>query len=79
MLVIVGVIGVLIAWASRWRITPGLAIGWGLSWLAVGRLQAEPQSDAIGITAIIVAVVVIVVPVIGTVTHRAIAMRNAEE
>lgn len=78
MLVIVGAIGVAIAWASGWRVAPGIAIAWGLSWLAVGRLQGEPSSTAIGVTAIIVAAVVLAVPLIGGLLHRAIEVRNAE-
>ena len=61
-LVVVGIIGLAIAWASGWRVTPGLAIGWGLSWLAVGRLTDEPHSTPIGVTAIIVAVIVALLP-----------------
>lgn len=59
-LVVVALIGLAIAWFSGWRIAPALAIAWGLSWIAVGRLTDEPRSDAIGITAIIVAAVVLV-------------------
>src|SRR6478609_4580616 len=77
-LVLVGVIGVTIASASEWRVTPGLAMGWGLAWIAVGRLHGEPPSQPIGITAAVVAIVVIAVPVIGTLAARAIDMRNAE-
>jgi len=77
-LVIVGAVGVGIAWASGWRVTPGIAMGWGLSWLAVGRLQNEPPSGTIGVTAIVVAVLVVAVPVLGTVLSRAIDVRNAE-
>ena len=57
---------------------PGLALAWGLSWLAVGRLQNEPPSEVIGVTAIIVAVVVVAVPVLGTLLARVIDLRNAE-
>lgn len=77
-LIVVAVIGVVLAWASRWRIAPGIALAWGLSWLAVGRLAFEPQSTAIGVTAIIVAVIVIAVPFVGAVLHRAADVRNAE-
>lgn len=58
-LVVVGLIGVAIAWFSRGRIAPALALTWGLSWLAVGRLAGEPASTGVGITAIVVAVVVL--------------------
>lgn len=63
-LVVVGLIGVAIAWFSRGRIAPALALAWGLSWLAVGRLSVEPLSSGIGITAIVVAVVVLLAAVV---------------
>lgn len=65
-LVVVAVIGVAFALLSGGRFAPGLAIAWGLSWLAVGRLTGEPASAAIGITAIVVAVVVIAAPIVVT-------------
>lgn len=61
-LVVVAVIGLAIAWASGWRVAPGLALGWGLVWIAVGRLVDQPRSEWIGIAAIIAAVVVVGVP-----------------
>jgi len=61
-LIVVGVIGLAMAWASGWRVTPGLAIGWGAAWLAVGRLTEEPQNTAIGVTAIVVAAAVALIP-----------------
>ena len=61
-LAVVAVIGLGIAWASGWRVAPGIALAWGLSWLAVGRLSGEPQNQAIGIGAIVVAIIVLVVP-----------------
>ena len=77
-LILVGLIGVMIASASGWRVTPGLAMGWGLAWIAIARLYGEPPSRPIGITAAVVAVVVIAVPVLGTLVSRVIVMRNAE-
>ncbi|WP_137844065.1 tryptophan-rich sensory protein [Microbacterium sp. 2FI] len=77
-LVVVAVIGVAIAWASGWRVAPGLAMSWGLGWIAVGRLVLEPPNTAIGITAIVVALIVLLVPLVGTVIHRAADVRNAE-
>ena len=62
MLVVVAVIGLGIAWASGLRIAPALALAWGLSWLAVGRLSGEPGNTAIGVTAIVVAAIVLLVP-----------------
>lgn len=61
-LAVVAVIGVGIAWGSGWRIAPSLALAWGLSWLAVGRLNGEPADEAIGIAAIVVAAIVLLVP-----------------
>ena len=63
-LIVVGLIGVGIAWRSGWRVAPALALAWGLSWLAVERFSGEPQSGPIGVTAIIIAVVVLVPPVV---------------
>ena len=40
----VAVIGIGIAWASGWRVAPGLALAWGLSWLAVGRLTVSRRT-----------------------------------
>lgn len=77
-LAVVAAIGVGIAWASEWRIAPGLAMGWGLAWIAVGRLAFEPPSQAIGVAAIFAAVIVVVVPLAGTLMHRVALMRNAE-
>lgn len=61
-LIVVALIGLAIAWRSSWRVAPALALAWGLSWLAVERFGGEPQSTPIGITAIIVAVVVLLPP-----------------
>lgn len=63
-LVVVAVIGVGTAWGSGWRIAPALALGWGLGWLGVARLIGDPQNAAIGITAIVVAVIVVLPPVV---------------
>lgn len=58
-LVVVGLIGLAIDVASGGRVAPALALAWGLSWLAVARLTGEPESVGIGVTAIVVAVVVL--------------------
>ncbi|GAA5034959.1 TspO/MBR family protein [Microbacterium fluvii] len=56
----VGLIGVALGWTSGWRLAPALAIAWGLSWVAVERLSGEPASTSVGITAAVVAAVVLV-------------------
>lgn len=77
-LAVVAVIGVAIAWASGWRIAPGLAMAWGLTWIGVGRVAFEPESAAIGVTAIVVAAIVLLVPLVGALLHRVSDVRNAE-
>ena len=62
-LVVVGIIGVGIAWSSRWRVTPGISIAWGLVWLAVARISGEPHSVGIGVAAVVIAAVVVLLPV----------------
>jgi hypothetical protein len=61
-IVAVAVIGLAVAWASGWRVAPGLALAWGLVWIAVGRLADQPRSEAIGIAAIVAAVAVLGTP-----------------
>lgn len=63
-LLVVALIGLGIAWRSSWRVTPAIALAWGLSWLAVERFSGEPQSGPIGVTAVIVALVVLLPPVV---------------
>ncbi len=61
--VVAGLVLALAAW-SRWRLAPGIAVGWGLSWLAVSRLSGDLGSVPIGVAAIAAAVVVVAVPVV---------------
>lgn len=63
-LVAVAIIGTAIPLASGGRFAPGLALAWGLTWLAVGRLTGEPSSPPIGIAALIVAAIVLIVPLV---------------
>ena len=63
-LVVVAVIGMGLAGIAGGRIAPALALSWGLSWLAVGRLADEPHSTVIGVAAIVVAVLVLATAVI---------------
>jgi len=77
-LLVVAAVGLGIEAASRWRLAPALALAWGLTWLAVGRLTGEPASAAIGITAIVVAFVILGAAIVGTVIREASSLRNAE-
>lgn len=61
-LVAVLLIGIGVAWASGWRVTPGLAMGWGCVWIGIGRLVEAPRDGAIGWTAIVVGTIVAALP-----------------
>lgn len=77
MIAAVTLIGVALAWASRWRIAPALALGWGLSWVAVGRLVGDPHSTVIGIGAIVAAVAILAVTIGGFAFRHSTEVRNA--
>lgn len=64
-------IGTAISVWSKGRITPALAIAWGVLWIGVGRIADEPRQTAIGVTAVLVAVLLVAVPVAITVARRA--------
>lgn len=63
-LVVVATIGIAIPLASGGRFAPSLALAWGLVWLAVGRLTGEPESTQIAVSALCVAVLVLLVPLV---------------
>ncbi|MBD7958203.1 tryptophan-rich sensory protein [Microbacterium sp. Sa4CUA7] len=65
-IVVVALVGAGLALASGGRIAPGLAMGWGLVWIGVGRAAGEPASMPIAIAAWIAAAIVVLVPVIVT-------------
>ncbi len=75
-LVVVALLGLAIGWRSRGRLAPALALAWGLSWLAVGRLAGEPRSEVIGVTAIVVAVVVLVPPAVTLIRRDASSVKR---
>jgi len=56
---VAAMIGVVLAWRGRGRIAPALSLGWGLAWLAVGRLTGGLVSVPVGVAAIIAVVVVL--------------------
>ncbi|MEV8360426.1 TspO/MBR family protein [Microbacterium sp. NPDC076895] len=64
-LIVVAVVALGISASGGWRIAPVLSIAWGLGWLAVARLLGDLNDVPIGITAIIVAVIVLIVPIVG--------------
>lgn len=69
--ILAGLVGVLLAVRDRGRIAPTLALGWGLAWLAVGRLTGDPYSVATGITAIVAIAAVVVVTLLVRLRPRA--------
>ena len=69
-LCVVGVLGIALAVFSRGRLAPGLAITWGLTWIAVGRLAGEPNNAPIGVTAAVVAAIVLLITVVVAVATK---------
>lgn len=63
-LAVVTIIGIAVGIASRGRFAPAVALAWGLGWLAVGRLIEQPQSQLVGIAAIVAAVLIAATPAI---------------
>ncbi|MBC9936003.1 MULTISPECIES: tryptophan-rich sensory protein [unclassified Leucobacter] len=59
-LAIAACIGVATAIFSRGRLTPAIALSWGLCWVAIARLTDEPASLPVGIAACAAAGIVIV-------------------
>ena len=72
LLVVAGLIGLGLAVRGRGRLSPALALSWGLLWVAVGRLGDGPESAITGIAAIAAAAVVM----FGTVLIRMVSPRR---
>ena len=62
-LAVAGLVGVVLAVVGHGRLAPMLSLAWGLSWVAVGRLAAEPENVTAGATALVAAAAVAVVTV----------------
>lgn len=63
-LAVAAMIGVVLARVLGARIAIALAMGWGLAWIAVGRLTGEPSSSLVGVAAALAAAVVVVTTVV---------------
>lgn len=50
---VAAIVGIVLAWRGHGRIAPALSLGWGLAWLAVGRLTGGLVSIPVGVAAII--------------------------
>ncbi|GAA2752169.1 TspO/MBR family protein [Amnibacterium kyonggiense] len=75
-LVVAAAIGVLTALRDGARITPAVALAWGLAWIAIARSTAAPESTPVAVAAAIAAVVVLAAPLAlrlrGVPTRRAV-------
>ncbi|MBT2503527.1 tryptophan-rich sensory protein [Curtobacterium sp. ISL-83] len=60
---VAGLVGVLLAVWDRGRLSPTVALGWGLAWVAVARLDGPLVSVPTAVTAVVAVVVVVVVTV----------------
>lgn len=58
-LLVAGALGLGLARALPGQPALGLAMGWGLAWIAVGRLVADPPSLLVGVVAALVAAAVV--------------------
>lgn len=61
---VAGLVGVVLAVIGQGRITPTLALCWGLAWVAVARLTGDLLSTPTAVTAIVAVVAVVGVTVI---------------
>lgn len=69
-LVVVALVGLALAWRTGGRIAPALAMAWGLVWIGVARTTGEPASTSVGITAFVVAAVVLIAAVAARLSSR---------
>ncbi|QYF72238.1 tryptophan-rich sensory protein [Cryobacterium sp. PAMC25264] len=61
---VAGLVGVLLAVIGRGRLTPTLALCWGLAWVAFARLTGDLLSTPTAVAAIVAVVAVVVVTVV---------------
>lgn len=69
-LAVAGVVGILLAVFGGGRIAPTLSLGWGLVWVGIARLSAEPLSPSTAIAAFTVAGAVVLVTIVARVRAR---------
>lgn len=75
--IVAALCGVATAISGRGRLTPAIALAWGLCWLAVARITDEPASQLVGIAAVVAACVVIVAAVVYRVVAQQTDNRSA--
>jgi hypothetical protein len=61
---VAGAVGVVLAIVGRGRLTPTLALCWGLAWVAVARLTGDLLSTPTAVTAIVAVIAVLTVTVV---------------
>ncbi|MET0975262.1 MAG: TspO/MBR family protein [Leifsonia sp.] len=61
---VAGLVGVGLALWGEGRLAPTASLCWGLGWVAIARLAAEPESPATAIAAITAVVVVLIVTIV---------------
>ncbi|PFG34319.1 tryptophan-rich sensory protein [Sanguibacter antarcticus] len=71
LLVAAAAIGVAFAVSTGGRITPSLALAWGLAWVAVGRWSGEPENATVAVAAAIAAVLTLGAGVVMALRTRA--------
>lgn len=67
-LAVVAALGVIFARALGGRYAVAAAVAWGLAWISVARITAEPKSIITAVVAAVVALLVLATPV--AITHR---------
>jgi len=67
---VAGLVGALLALYDGGRWAPTLALGWGLAWVAIARLDGEPLSVPAGITAVVCVVVIIAATAFARIRER---------
>jgi len=61
---VAGVVGVLLAVIGRGRLTPTIALCWGLAWVAVARLTGDLLSTPTAVAAIVAVVAIVVTTIV---------------
>jgi hypothetical protein len=59
MIIVAGLIGIGVAIRGRGRLTPALALSWGLFWIAISRFTGTLHSTPTAIAALIVGIIVV--------------------
>ncbi|RZU62993.1 tryptophan-rich sensory protein [Zhihengliuella halotolerans] len=72
-LLVVAAVGVALAVVGGGRLAPGAAMAWGLSWIAVGRLDGADANTAVAVAAGVAAAVIVIGTAVARMRHRRVA------